>query len=194
MWFFNVLLIKFYAGSVSCRFWPACVAGVFLMAGCATPHRYPAVTEERAAYVCSFGEFVEWPAAVFTSPEAPFVIGIYGSGTLDGELPSLAAGRRINERKVVIRPIQSEMEIPQCQILFISGSGRHFLPGIVARLKNASVLTVSEDLDYFDESGVMINLFEGGGKTLFEINNAAANRAGLKISSKLLALAQPLPK
>lgn len=191
MWFFNVLLIRFCAGSVSCRLGLACVAGVFLMTGCATQHRNPAVTEERAAYICSFGEFVEWPAAAFTNPKAPFVIGIYGAGDLDGELPSLAQGRRINGHEAVIRPIQSEVEIPQCQILFISGSERHFLPGLVTRLKDASVLTVSEDLDHFDESGVMINLFEVGGKKLFEINNAAANRAGLKISSKLLALAQP---
>jgi hypothetical protein len=180
MCFLNVPLIRFFAGSVSCRLGLACVAGVFLMTGCATQHRNPAVTEERAAYICSFGEFVEWPAAVFTNPKAPFVIGIYGAGDLDGELPSLAEGRRINGHEVVIRPIQSEVEIPQ-----------HILPDIVTRLKNASVLTVSEDLDHFDESGVMINLFEAGGKKLFEINNAAANRAGLKISSKLLALAQP---
>jgi YfiR/HmsC-like len=193
MCFLNVPLIRFYAGFIRCRFWLGCVGGVFLMAGCVTPHRNPAVTEARAAYVCSFGEFVEWPAAVFANPKVPFVIGIYGAGDLDGELPSLAQARRINGRKVVICPIQSEAEITRCQILFVSGFQRHFLPGIVARLKNASVLTVSEDLDDFAASGVMINLFEAGGKKMFEINLAAANRAGLKISSKLLALAQPLP-
>ena len=109
----------------------------------------------------------------------------------DEKLQSIVPGRRINGREVVIRPLQSEKEIPQCQVLFIRSSPQNDVPGIVARLKHASVLTVSEDVSQFRESGVMINLFSVEGKTLFEINRDAANLAGLKISSKLLSLAQP---
>jgi uncharacterized protein DUF4154 len=194
MWFCKAPFIRFYTGSFGCRLGLAGLAGLCLIAGCATRPRNPVITEERAAYVASLGEFVEWPAGTYTDSKAPFVIGIYGPGAIDGTLPSLAPGRRINGREAVIRPLQSETEIPQCQILFVNDLQPNLLPGIVTRLKNASVLTVSEDLSHFGESGMMINLFEVDGKMLFEINRDAASRAGLKISSKLLDLAQPWPK
>jgi hypothetical protein len=191
-------IIQLCAGSVGCRFGLVVLAGLFLATGCVTGHRNPlatsnspAITEERAAYVAGFGEFVEWPAAVFTDSGAPFVIGIYGSGTGDAKLLSLAQGQRINGRVVVILTLASEKDFSRCQVLFVRGSQKKNLPGIVARLKHASVLTVSEDLNDFDGSGVMINLFSVEGKTLFEVNRDAAKLAGLKISSKLLALAQP---
>jgi hypothetical protein len=193
IWFSNELFIRFCTGSARCRFGLAGLAGLFLITGCATGHRNPVLSEERAAYVIGFGEFVEWPAAAFTDSNAPVVIGIYGPGTRDEKLQSTVPGRRINGREVVIRSFQSEAEISQCQVLFISGFQQNDLAGLVARLNHASVLTVSEDVYDFNGSGVMINLFSAGGKTLFEINRDAADRAGLKISSKLLALAQPSP-
>jgi len=183
---------------MGCRFGLVILAGIFLTTGCATGLRNPlatsnspAISEERAAFVTGFGEFVEWPAAVFTDPKAPFVIGIYGSGTGDEKLLSLAQGRWINGRVVVILTLASEKDFSRCQVLYVRGFQKKNLPGIVARLKHASVLTVSEDLNDFEGSGVMINLFSVEGKTLFEVNRDAAERAGLKISSKLLALAQP---
>jgi hypothetical protein len=190
--------IRLCAGSIGCRFGLVGLACLFLTTGCATGFRNPlatsnspAISEERAAYVTGFGEFVEWPAKVFTDPRAPFVIGIYGSGSGDEKLLSLAQGRRINGRVVVILTLASEKDFSRCQILFVRGFQKKNLPGIVARLKHASVLTVSEDLNDFDGSGVMINLFSVEGKTLFEVNRDATESAGLKISSKLLSLAQP---
>ena len=191
MRFFNAPLIRSYAGSPGCRSWLAGLAGFLLLTGCAARHQSPVLLKERASYVVGFGEFVEWPAAAFNDPKAPFVIGIFGPVAMAEKFRSLAPDRRINGREVVIRSLQSDREIPQCQVLFVSGFQRKNLPGIVARLKHASVLTVSEDVNDFNESGVIINLFAVDGKTLFEINRDAADRAGLKISSKLLTLAQP---
>src|SRR5688572_23920333 len=54
----------------------ACVAALW------TAHAAPAppLTEYqvKAAYLFNFGQFVEWPAAAYSSPTAPFVIGIVG--------------------------------------------------------------------------------------------------------------------
>ena len=191
IWFSIAPFIRLCAGSIGCRFGLAGLAGLLMITGCATGHQNPSISEERATYLVGLGEFVEWPATVFTDPDAQFVIGIYGSGARDEKLQSIVPGRRINGHEVVIRPLPSELEIPQCQVLFIRASERNDLPGVVARLKNASVLTVSEDVSNFSESGVMINLYSVKGKTVFEINHDAASRAGLKISSKLLSLAQP---
>lgn len=50
------------------------------------------------------------------------------------------------------------------------------------------MLTVSET-DHFLEAGGIINFVHEDGRVRFEINEPAAQRAGLKISPQLLALA-----
>ena len=57
-----------------------------------------------------------------------------------------------------------------------------------AGVSEASVLTVG-DMGEFAEEGGMISLKMEGTRVRFDINLAAANRARLKISSKLLQLA-----
>ncbi len=59
---------------------------------------------------------------------------------------------------------------------------------ILEILQGAHVLTVGET-DRFAQSGGMINFVLEENRVRFEINVEAADRAGLKISSKLLELA-----
>jgi hypothetical protein len=55
-------------------------------------------------------------------------------------------------------------------------------------LEGASILTIG-DTAGFARQGVIINFYLENRKVRFEINAAAARRAGLTISSKLLKLA-----
>jgi len=57
------------------------------------------------------------------------------------------------------------------------------------KVQGQSVLIVG-DMEGFARSGGIINLVMTEGKVHFEINVSAAERAGLKISSKMLKLAQ----
>ena len=79
------------------------------------------------------------------------------------------------------------MDAINCHILFISGSEKGRLPQILKQLNGRNVLTVGE-MPGFTETGGMINFVLEGTKIRFQINNEAANSAGLKISSKLLNL------
>ena len=76
-----------------------------------------------------------------------------------------------------------------CQVLFISRSERERVPQIVAAVKDSPVLTVG-DIPGLVDQGVSINFTLEGSKVRFEINTDAADKAGLKISSKLLQLAK----
>jgi hypothetical protein len=62
------------------------------------------------------------------------------------------------------------------------------LKEILASIKGASVLTVSE-IDQFAESGGMIGFVFDQDQVRFEINLDAATQAHLEISSRLLSLA-----
>ncbi len=60
---------------------------------------------------------------------------------------------------------------------------------ILSGLRGESILTVGESDAFLDKGGI-INFVLEQGKVRFEINDRAAEEAGLKISSKLLRLAK----
>jgi hypothetical protein len=140
-----------------------------------------------AAFLSNFGKFVEWPQNAFASQNAPIVIGVYGESPFHDSLDDIARSRTIHGHQVVVHSV-SINSVRSCQILFICTSERKGLPAIIRKLDGACILTVSENIDPF-ESGVMINFVRKKNQIRFEINDEAARRAGLKISSKLLSLA-----
>jgi hypothetical protein len=151
----------------------------------------------KAAFVYNFGKFVEWPATVFASTNAPLVIGVLGGDPFHGDCERIVANKSINGHPVIVRQISHSNsagqargypDLKSCHILFISASESGNLPDILDALKDASVLTVADNLDHFAASGVIINFVMENGSVHFEINDDAARRAGLKISSKLLML------
>ena len=60
---------------------------------------------------------------------------------------------------------------------------------MVDEMKGASILTVGDGED-FARGGGVIGLFIEDGRMRFAINSDAAQRAGLRLSSKLLSLAK----
>jgi hypothetical protein len=151
----------------------------------------------KAAFIYNFGKFVEWPAAAFASADAPLVIGMLGGDPFHGDCERIVAHKSINGHPVIVRQINRPAgarqppdysDLKSCHILFISASESGNLPVILDALKDASVLTVTDNLDRFAASGVIINFVMENESVRFEINDHAAHRAGLKISSKLLTL------
>lgn len=79
-------------------------------------------------------------------------------------------------------------EAEGCHLLFLSRSRRNQINDVLARLKKAPVLTVSE-VEQFGERGGMINLVRHERTFRFEVNLGAAERVGLRVSSKLASMA-----
>jgi hypothetical protein len=141
----------------------------------------------KAAFLYNFGKFVEWPTNDFASTNAPLVIGVYGENPFGNDLAIVVSGRNINGHPVVARQV-SLTELTSCQILFIARSKQKNINQILRALDGAGVLTVTENMDPSDP-GVMINFILKDDRIRFEINNTAAEKVGLKLSSKLLILA-----
>ena len=148
----------------------------------------PTEYQIKAAFLFNFAKFVEWPPAAFAEATSPIVIGILGKNPYNEDLARIIRDKKVDDRPLVIKELRSPTETTNCHILFISTSEKTRLPQIIKSLRGTSVLTVGE-MDRFVENGGMINFFLESGKIRFEINNAAATSAGLKISSRLLALA-----
>ena len=89
---------------------------------------------------------------------------------------------------VTVRRIQSDKESSGCHVLYIGSSERKVTIQIVSSVRSAGVLTVGE-MTQFAAHGGMIQFSLEDQRIRFDINLDAASQSGLKISSKLLALA-----
>ena len=143
--------------------------------------------EVKAAFLYNFAKFVEWPNNVSPDPNAPMVIGILGKDPFGGELDRAIEGRSVNGHRLAIKRFSTLEAYQYCHILFVSSSERNNLARILAHIGNSSVLTVSET-ERFAQIGGIINFTTIENRIRFEINRAAAERVGLKISSRLLSL------
>jgi hypothetical protein len=144
----------------------------------------------KAAFLFHFAEFVDWPSHKFTQPDSPLVIGIIGSDPFGGLLEEAVQDKRINDRVVIIRHVEAMEELRKCHMIFICRSEADRLGPILSEVRGDNVLTVGET-DKFISHGGMINFVMMGDTVRFQINDSAARRAGLKISSKLSSLAIP---
>ena len=143
--------------------------------------------EVKAAFLYNFTRFVHWPPEVFNSHPNVITVGVLGNNPFGEALRSLE-GKVVNGRKLTVLPFKTVQEVKPCHVLFISGSEKNRLSQALKAVGDSSVLTVSE-VKGFTEQGGIINFHLKSGRIGFEINVKAAERAGLKISSKLLNLA-----
>jgi len=148
----------------------------------------PTEYQIKAAFLYNFAKFVEWPPRVFASPTSPIIIDVLGENVFGDNLERTIHNKTVNHHPFRCEEIRSVNEATNCQILFISASEIHRLPKILKSLRGTNILTVSET-DHFIEAGGMINFVIEDDEIHFQINDDAAKRAGLKISSKLLSLA-----
>ena len=148
----------------------------------------PTEYQVKAAFLFNFAKFIEWPTTALPKPNSPLLIGVLGENPFQDELDKTLQNKKVDEHPLIARQCHSTAEATNCQILFISSSEKARLPQIIKGLEGTSVLTVGE-VDRFNEAGGMINFFFEGGRIRFRINNDAATKAGLKISSRLLSYA-----
>ncbi len=145
----------------------------------------------KGAFLVKFGGFVEWPAGAFHDAGTPFVIGILGDDPFGARLDQAVQNHQVQGRPVVIRRFKRVDQVRETQILYIGMNERERREQILASLRGTSTLTVS---DGFPPPAGMINFIIEENKVRFEIDSDAAERAGLKVSSKLLKVARSTGK
>jgi hypothetical protein len=144
--------------------------------------------EVKAAFLFNFTKFVEWPPSAFTDEHSLLKICVLGENPFGKTLRSLTDDEVGGRRLSLVHP-ESLNNLESCHVLYVSRSERERLGPVLAALRNAPVLTVGDTPGFIDQGG-MINFILEGSKVRFDVNQEAAERAGLKISSRLLALAK----
>ncbi|HLK47049.1 MAG TPA: YfiR family protein [Bryobacteraceae bacterium] len=148
----------------------------------------PSEYQVKAAFIYNFVKFVVWPAQTFKSPGDPLMICIVGNDPFNGALEEAVRGKSIDGHPLVVRVAAKIDSTCECQILFVSRAGVK-RPQSVAAMFGSGVLIIGESPGFASKGGV-INFKLQDGRVRFEINPEAAEREQLRISSKLLSLAE----
>jgi hypothetical protein len=163
-----------------------------LSSGCGAPFSAfaqqgkPGEYQVKAVYLFNFGKFIEWPPD--PAKRESFDICVLGRDPFGAALDSTLAGEKIGSLKPVARRISSVREAASCAILYVSSSENARVKQILDSVENRGVLTVS-DLPGFTNDGGIIQFVFQDNKVRFEVNLAAAEKAGLTFSSQLLKVA-----
>jgi hypothetical protein len=145
--------------------------------------------EIKAAFLCKFGNYVEWPAHSAAPPDRPFRIGIVAGDVVVDELARAAIGQVVNGRPIEVRPLKHGERVDGIDIIFVARSHAARLAEVLAAAKDQPILTVTES-DPDSAVGSMVNFVVVEDKVKFDIALRAAESSGLKISSRLLAVAR----
>jgi hypothetical protein len=143
----------------------------------------------KLVFLYNFAKFVEWPADSFRFPGAPLMICIVGHNPFSPGIEEELRSRPVGGRSVEFVTLKPTDTMSGCHIVFIPVTERDQAARIVRSLKGSGTLTVGES-EGFAVKGGIINFTVEDGNVHFEVNRLAADRAGLKISSKLLSLAK----
>ena len=146
----------------------------------------------KAAFLYNFAKFTKWPSGTYADASAPLVVCVLGKDAFGKALDALA-GRRINDRPVAVSRLAGVNEAGRCQVVFISESEEERVPEILSSLAGRPVLTVCNAPGCTRFRGI-IHLKVVSERIRFAIDIDSAKSAGLKLSSKLLTLADKVAR
>jgi hypothetical protein len=170
------------------------VAASLLLLAChprAIAQSKPTQYEVKAAYLLNFAKFVKWPP--IPSQEEAFQICLLGSDPYGAILPQTVSGERLEGKSIEVKRISTAKEAAGCRIVNVGSSEQSRLASVLPVLIEQHALVVSDLPNFCDRGGVIGFLMEGG-RVRFEVNLAAAEAAGLNMSSDLLRVATTVKK
>lgn len=143
----------------------------------------------KAAFLYQFAGYVEWPPATFAQADTPVTIGVIGADPLAAELSQVVVGRTIAGRTVTVRRIKAGEPLAGVHILFIGRAESTRVVQLSQTAQPRSILTVTET-DGALAQGSVINFVIAERRVRFEVALDTAEKSRLKLSSRLLAVAQ----
>jgi hypothetical protein len=149
----------------------------------------PSEQQAKAAFLSKFAKYVEWPTNTFFQPDDPIYVGILGEDPFGEVLDKTVDGKLVEGRPIRIRRLEATEDATCCHLVFVGTQDERGQRDALERVRCASVLTVGEGESFLAQGG-MISFVMKDNQVRFHVNLNAARQAGLKVSSKLLALAE----
>jgi len=142
----------------------------------------------KAAFLYKFPAYVEWPPAAFPAAAAPFVFGVLGQEDVAAELERLVAGRQWSGHPMTVKRLEGD-NVRGVHVLFVGRGAGDRVVNLVRAAQLPGVLVVTDNEKGF-AAGSAINFVMQDDRVGFEVSPDAAERNGLRISSRMLAVAR----
>jgi hypothetical protein len=167
----------------------ACIAGLPGWSAHAADDDATLEQRVKAAFLYQFAGYVEWPPSAFAQPGAPITIAVLGADPLAAELSQVVTGRTVGGRAVSVKRVRPGESLSGVHILFIGRAENERLGQLAQAAQPRAILTVTET-DGALAKGSMINFVLVDRRVRFEVALDSAEKGGLRLSSRLLAVAQ----
>lgn len=139
----------------------------------------------QVAFLYNFTNYIEWPADYKTGN---FIIGVLGQNTpIVKDLKELAKMKKVHGQTIEVRIFAQESDISKCHILYAPKSFANKIPAVESRIKGSTLLI--SDIPGSIAKGAAISFVESNGKLGYELQVSNAEKYGLKLNSRLAALA-----
>lgn len=143
----------------------------------------------KAVFLFNIAKFVEWPASAFHDRQSPMTICVLGDNPFGHDLDEIIRGQAVGGRSLAVRRMSQIQGAETCHVLFVGSPDRSRLEQVASALGSLPILTVCDARDLV-RTGSIIRLFLEKNKVRFDVDLEASERAGLKISSRVLKLAK----
>ena len=179
-----------WALACAATLWPEAGAAA-QAAGQSLASSTPLERRVKAAFLIKFLGYAEFPANAFADANAPLTIGVVNADDLAAELARIVAGRTVGNRAIAVRALhESEIGAP-VHMLFVGGTDA----GRVGRLlRQANTLLAVTESENGLPQGSAINFRVIDERVRFDVALEAAERNGVKLSSRLLTVANHVQK
>jgi hypothetical protein len=141
--------------------------------------------ELHAMMIYNFLKYIQWPG---DKNSGDFVIGVLKDDNVYNTLNTWYGNKERGGKKFIIKSYNSASEVSGCQLLYVGNSASNQFDEVLSKLGSEAVLTVSNRRG-LGEKGSCINFKVLDGRLKFELNQAAMDKASLKTSSQLAAMA-----
>lgn len=143
----------------------------------------------KAAFLYKFTAYVEWPESAFARPDTPLTFGVMGDEPIAAELARLATGRSVDGRPLAVRRLREGEPLAGLHVLFIGRAEGARIEQISRAAGTRPILIVTESEGALAQ-GSAINFVVSESRVKFAIAAESAEKRSLKLSSRLLTVAQ----
>ncbi|MBC6904032.1 YfiR family protein [Saccharophagus sp. K07] len=159
------------------------------MSASASPVAASLERQVKAAMLYKFLGYIEWPTELFKDPLTPYVIAVAGAADIATELQQITVNRTVNHRPIQVKKVTMKSDLSDVHMLFIGQEVSDTRErSLLQKAAAYSVVTVTES-DIGLGAGSIINFRFVDDRVGFDVSLVNATARGVKLSSRLLAVA-----
>ncbi|MGS5087032.1 YfiR family protein [Hydrogenophaga sp. A37] len=140
-----------------------------------------------AAYLHKLMGYIEWPSVAFADAGSPITVGVVGAPDMHESLTRLLSGRPVQGRAVEVQALRWTDDLSNIHLLYVGAAAWAGRAQWMGEPRERPPVIVTDAPGGVDQ-GATIG-FVSGERVRIEASLPAADGAGVKLSSRLLAMA-----